>query len=470
MPDINACNFQLRQVPLFAELSDEQLQWLCEQGREVWLEPGEIHQAEGDPAEHVFVILEGEMRVTQRVGEQEIVLATYGPKTLFGELPILTGSSYFWASGCALSPCHIFELGKDAFWRMLATVPCMTTVILRTMAERVQKFQSLWQQREKLAGLGTLAAGLAHEMNNPATAVSRGARQLQEIFQSLPSLALKLNDRQQLTAEQLKFLADLQHDATRSATTPSQLNPLTQSDQEDRVTNWLERHGVSEAWKLAPTLVRVGLDTQKLDTLAEHIAADSLGDVLRWLETVLEGARLLSEIEQGSMRISDLVKAIQGYSYMGRNPLQKVDVHEGLESTLTILSHKLKQGIVVNREYDQNFPRISAYGSELNQVWTNLIDNAIDAMDGQGQIWVRTKREPDQVLVEITDNGPGISPEIQPRIFEPFFTTRGVGKGTGLGLDNTYRTVVVNHKGNISFTSSPGDTRFQVRLPITQSE
>lgn len=384
MIDINT----LRQVPLFAELSDEQLQWLAEQGTEVWLEPGEIHRAQGDPADHVFVMLLGEVRVMEKVGDQELVLATYGPKTLFGELPILMGMTEFWASGRALSQCHILELGKDAFWQMLAKIPAVATAILRTMAERMQELQLMSQQREKLIELGTLAAGLAQELNNPVEAVSAGIVHLEEIFQELPSLALKLN-QQSITTEQ------------------------------------------------------------------------------GWLEASLKGIGLLSEIEQSSARISELVKAIKEYSYMDQAPLQEVDVHDGLENTLIILSHKLKRGVEVTREYDRSLPRISAYGSELNQVWTNLIDNAIDAIGGQGQIWIRTWREQEQVLVEIADNGTGIPKELQERIFDPFFTTKGVGEGTGLGLVTSYRTVV-GHQGDIRVFSQPGDTHFQVRLPINQ--
>ena len=384
MIDINT----LRQVPLFAELSDEQLQWLAEQGTEVWLERGEIHRAQGDPADHVFVILLGEVRVMEKVGDQELVLATYGPNTLFGELPILMGMTEFWASGRALSQCHIFELGKDAFWQMLAKIPAVATAILRTMAERMQELQLMSQQREKLIELGTLAAGLAQELNNPVEAVSAGIVHLEDIFQELPSLALNLN-QQSMTTEQI------------------------------------------------------------------------------WLEASLKGIGVLSEIEQSSARISELVKAIKEYSYMDQAPLQEVDVHDGLENTLIILSHKLKGGVEVTREYDRSLPRISAYGSELNQVWTNLIDNAIDAIGGQGQIWIRTWREQEQVLVEIADNGTGIPKELQERIFEPFFTTKGVGEGTGLGLGTSYRTVV-GHQGDIRVFSQPGDTHFQVRLPINQ--
>lgn len=482
MIDIEA----LRQVPVFSKLPEEQLQWLSQAGQEVWLEPGELHKAEGTPADCVFVLLEGQVRVHQKLGEQELVLATYNPKELFGELPVLTGDEYLWASGRAVTRCHVFELPKEAFWQLLSSCSCVMTAILSTMAKRMQDIQTLYQQREKLAALGTLAAGLAHEMNNPAAAVTRDARNLEEIFQELRSLSLKLN--QQLTITQLAFLADLLKDATQQAIAAPTLEPLTQSDREDELTDWLDAHSVTDGWKLAPTLVTAGLNTQWLDRLRQHLPADSLSPVLAWLTTSLTCTGLLSEIQHCSSRISQLVKAIKDYSYMDQGPLQDVDVHEGLESTLTILSHKLKKGVTVTREYDRSLPRLLAYGSELNQVWTNLIDNAIqaiasrlladaapavananEAMDRQGQIWLRTWREHDHVLVEVADNGPGIPPEIEHRIFEPFFTTKSVGQGTGLGLDMTYR-IVSKHKGNISFVSQPGDTRFQVRLPIDRSD
>lgn len=454
----------LREVPLFTKLPEKELQWLCEQGTEVWREAGEIHRNEGDPADHVFVLLEGEIRIVQQVGTQQLVLATYEPQTLFGELPVLMGQEKFWASGIAVTRSRIFELPKEAFWRLLSSCSCVMTSILSTMAQRMQNVQALAQQREKLAALGTLAAGLAHEMNNPAAAVSRGAKHLQEMWQDIPCLVLKL--KQQMTSEQLTFLIDLQCEAIGQAQTATHLDPLTRGDREDELAEWLESHHVSNCWELAPILVGAGLDTAWLENVAQKVPAESLSSALNWLTTSLTGIGVLHEIEHCSDRISHLVQAIKDYSFMDRAPMQEVDIHQGLESTLTILSHKLKGGVTVSRDYDPNLPRINAYGGALNQVWTNLIDNAIDAMHGQGKIWVRTWREGDHITVEIADNGPGIPPEIQPRIFEPFFTTKGVGQGTGLGLDMTYRIIVGKHNGDINFTSSPGNTCFRVRLPI----
>ncbi len=259
----------------------------------------------------------------------------------------------------------------------------------------------------------------------------------------------------------------MQHEAEVRSKSVSRLDPLTQSDREDELADWLEDRGVDNGWKLAPTLVAAGLDAEYLQKMVkEDVSADTLSSILVWLETTLSTAGLVQQVEQSTDRISRLVKAVKEYSYMDQAPLQTIDVHEGLENTLTILSYKLKQkSVVVNREYDRQLPHLEVFGSELNQLWTNLIDNAIDAVDNAGQIWLRTWLESDRLHVEIADNGSGIPPEIQGRIFEPFFTTKEVGRGTGIGLVTSYR-IVVRHNGDIRVFSQLGDTRFQVRLPL----
>lgn len=319
------------------------------------------------------------------------------------------------------------------------------------------------RQQEKMAALGKMSAGLAHELNNPGAAARRASCQLRENFQELQTLSLQLN---LLSKEQIKIITDIQRQATEKATCAAKLDPLTQSDREDEITDWLEDHNVSNGWKLAPTLVNGFLDTEKLDFLADNIPEDCLGSVLKWLEASLASYGLIDEIEQSTTRISQLVKAIKGYSYMDRAPLQEIDIHEGIENTLLILHHRLKHGVIINRNYDRNLPKICVYAGELNQVWTNLIDNAIDAMNGKGDLTISTCKDGDCIVVEIIDTGVGIPLAIQSRIFEPFFTTKGVGKGTGLGLEIAYRIIVNRHHGKISVKSQQGHTCFQVRLPF----
>lgn len=454
----------LRQVPIFSKLTDEQLQWLSEKGSEIWLEPGDYLKVEGDLPDSFYVLLKGQIHLTKKVGNTDRHVMTFEPGTCTGHELLLLDSPYL-ASGRAITKSHVFTWNTEAFWQILAAIPSITHDLLIMTAQRVEILESMSRHHEKLAALGTLAAGLAHELNNPAAAVSRGAKLLHELFQVLPSLALKLN-QQQMTRSQLELLNNLLQDAIKNTMTLAQPDPLTQSDQEDEVIIWLEMHGITDGWKLANTFVRTGLGADWLNTVAANIPIELLNEALNWLEAMLAGVELLDGIQQSSARISDLVKSVKEYSYMDQAPMQEVDVHRGLESTLTILGHKLKSGIKVTREYDRSLPSIPAYGSELNQVWTNLIDNAIEAMNGAGEIKIRTSKENNCVLVEITDNGPGIPSEIKERIFEPFFTTKGVGEGTGLGLVICYRIVVEKHKGDIHVLSQSGHTLFQIRLPI----
>lgn len=452
------------QTTLFPKLPDEALQEMKQHGTEIQLNAGEVLFSEGDSEYNFHVVLEGEVQITKQVGGETRLLAVHRRGEFMGELSMLTGSGSI-ASAYAIAPARVLRIEVDAFKRIITECSPLADVILTAMAGRTKDVEAQLRQQEKLAALGKLSAGLAHELNNPAAAGRRAAISLRENFQNLQVLALQINS---LSKEQLNFLTDFQRQTAR--TTSSHLDPLTESDREEEVTDWLLERDINDGWKLAPTLVNAGLHTQQLDTLADNIPADSLTNVLTWLEATLASSGLMNEIEQSTARISQLVKSVKAYTYMDQAPLQEVDVHEGIENTLTILGHRLKQGVVVTREYELNLPRISAYGSELNQVWTNLIDNAIDALEGKGQIWIRTSRENNCILVEIADNGSGIPPALQPRIFEPFFTTKGVGKGTGLGLEIVYRIVVKRHKGDIHFESKPGDTRFRVYLPISISD
>jgi signal transduction histidine kinase len=450
------------QTMLFPKLPDEALDEMKQFGKEIQLNAGNVLFSEGDSKYHFFVVLEGEIEVTKQVGAETKVLAVHRRGEFMGELSMLTGTGAI-ASGHAIAPSRVLQIDVETFRHILTECSPIADIILSAMAGRTKDVEVQLRQQEKMAALGKMSAGLAHELNNPGAAARRAASQLRENFQNLQTQALALN---LLSKEQLKFINDIQHQATLHACHSPKLDPITCSDQEDEVTDWLEDHDISNSWKLAPTLVNAGLNTEKLDTLADNIPVDCLSHVLTWLEATLSSFGLIHEIEQSTVRISDLVKAIKGYSYMDQAPLQEIDVHEGIENTLLILHHRLKKGVIVKREYDRTLPKICAYASELNQVWTNLIDNGIDAMKGKGDLTIRTYRENNCLIVEIGDTGVGIPPAIQSRVFEPFFTTKGVGKGTGLGLEIAYRIIVNKHHGDIRFESQPGKTRFRVHLPI----
>lgn len=450
------------ETTLFPKLPDDALEEMKQFGTEIQLNIGDVLFTEGDLKYHFCVVLEGAIEITKQVGAEKKVLAIHRHGDFMGELSMLTGSGAI-ASGHAIAPSRILQIDVETFRHILVECSPMADVILTAMAGRTKDVEAQLRQQEKMAALGKMSAGLAHELNNPGAAARRAASQLCENFQNLQTLALQLN---LLSKEQLKFITDFQHQAIQHAIHSPKLNPLTFSDKEDEVTEWLEDHDISQSWKFAPTFVNAGLDTEKLDTLADNVPIDCLENVLKWLDATLSSFGLIHEIEQSTTRISELVKAIKGYSYMDQAPLQEIDIHEGIENTLLILHHNLKKGIIVNRDYDRSLPKISAYASELNQVWTNLIDNAIDAMKGKGDLTIRTYRENSCLGVEIVDTGVGIPPAIQSRIFEPFFTTKGVGKGSGLGLEIAYRIIVNKHHGDIHFKSQPGHTSFRVRLPI----
>jgi signal transduction histidine kinase len=354
---------------------------------------------------------------------------------------------------------------KDQFWSLMSTCPSAAKEILRTMAARLRGLEGFSQRREKLVSLGTMAAGLAHELNNPAAAARRAAADLLNVTGGLPMLACRLN-KQQLSAAESEAVAEIQR-GLASRPRPAPLDPLTRTDREEELLGWLEQHRVPDAWKLASTLVNAGVDLEWLDNTAKRFSPDAIGDVLGWMTGTLALQDLTQQVERSTGRIAELVNAVKAYSYEGRAPVQDVEIHEGLESTLTMLSHKLR-GVGVIREYDRSLPPIPGYGTELNQVWTNLIDNAIDAVNGAGELRIRTRREDDQLLVEIHDNGPGIAEDVREHLFEPFFTTKGVGKGTGLGLIISYRIVADRHQGELEFESKPGHTVFVVRLPLSR--
>jgi len=456
----------LRSVPLFRRLSDEKLAWIHDHAEEVRLDAGTLIARQGDPPDGFYVVMEGETEWTRRVGQEDVFVVTLGEGTIFAELIMVLDAPYP-TTGHAITDVGLLKLDVPSFWEMLRICPEVLRDILATSVERAKLHESVSLQHGKLISLGTMAAGLAHELNNPAAAIGRSAAEAREAFQEASEKAVELGNLP-LTEEQRSFVAGLPQEASQKSGTT--LDSLEVSDLEDELAVWMEDHGVEEGWEISPTLAGAGLDAVWLEALAERLPDEALGGVLGWVRATVAGDELLREIEGGSARISELVGAIKTYTHMDRAASKRVDVHAGLDSTLIMLGHKLKKGDVeVVRDYEKDLPHVCGHAGELNQVWTNLIDNAIDAVDGRGRITVRTASENGRVLVEVSDDGPGIPEEVRGRIFEPFYTTKDVGEGTGLGLDISYRVVVEDHKGDIRVLSEPGDTRFQVRLPVDKS-
>lgn len=457
---------ELRTLFLFEAFSDEQLAWLQGTAEEVVLAAGSQVLVEGEPTDYLWVLLEGQVQIFRGVGGQEVVIeTTTRPSTWAGWLPMFDGASPI--SMRTPIESRMLRIGKEGVRHMLAAGFPVATHLLNGIVVGVQSFEAIARQQEKLAALGKLSAGLAHELNNPAAAAERAASRLREALRDRDARGLALGHR--LDEAQAAALTTLAREA--SARPHAVLDPLARSDREDALGVWLDDHGVPEGWDLVGTLVEAGVEEGDLDRLAEIVPAAALSASVGWLCASLEGEALATAVARAAERISELVQAIKDYTYMDRAPVQDVDVHKGLDDTLAVMRPALKaDGVEVERRYAPDLPRITAFGSALNQVWTNLIDNAIDAVaempPDQRRITITTGREGDGVAVEIADTGPGIPPEVRDRIFDPFFTTKPLGKGTGLGLDTTYRVVVREHGGDLRVDSRPGETRVRVRLPI----
>jgi len=458
---------ELRSLFLFEKLSDEQLQRLCEEGHVELIDPGPVF-SEGDPARNLYVLIEGALVTSRRVSGDDVEVARTSQRGVYtGAFMAYLGDRVpqtYPNSMRVSEPSRFFVLGADCFSQIMNEWFPMPVHLLEGLFIGGRRTQEAIGQRERLLALGSLTAGLTHELNNPAAAAVRATASLRERVAGMRS-KLKMMAGGKYDKASLQQLIELQQRAAERVAKAPKLDPLETSDAEDAVTDWLDDHGCSDAWQLAPVFVQAGLDTEWLDQVNAMVGEEMLEPALRWLNYTVETELLMNEIEDATTRVTTLVGAAKQYSQLDRAPFQVVDVHDLLSSTLLMMSAKL-HGVTIVKQYDKALPKIPAYAAELNQVWTNMIDNAAQAMGGSGTLTVRTAREDGCVLVEIGDTGPGIPPEVQQRIFEPFFTTKPVGEGTGLGLDIAWRIVVNKHHGDIRVESVPGDTRFQVLLPI----
>jgi signal transduction histidine kinase len=453
---------QLAAIPVFSDLSPEDVSWLASQMEVARFAPGEIVTLEDSPADRMIVILEGEIAGRREHGPGDGRTYSAGAGRVTGMLPF-SRLTHFPLTARAMSPVTVALLHVSRFPEVLERAPALGPKLVGVMADRIRETTKVDLQREKLMALGKLSAGLAHELNNPASAVRNAAVNLQQAVRALRTAGLHLDNRP-LAAVDRVVLARIECDWSKDHP-PAALDSLERSNREEAIGDWLEEHRVQDARQLAPGLVDAGCDLDTLHSLSERFDDETLADAVTRLTASFTINRLVEQIESATSRMADLVRAIKQYTYMDQSTEQEIDVHEGLENTLIMLHYRLKYGISVVREYDRSIPPICAHGSELNQVWTNLIDNAIDAMNGRGELVVRTAPEFGRLLVEVRDSGPGIPPEIRSRIFEPFFTTKPVGDGTGLGLDTVYR-IVQRHRGEVRVDSEPGRTSFQVRLPF----
>jgi signal transduction histidine kinase len=454
---------ELLLVPAFADLPDDQIAWFLSQSQELRFKAGDTYLRQGDPADAMFVALDGQLEARGEFGGETVVISIK-PGSVTGVLPF-SRMKQFTVSGRAITDSCLLRFPAALFPDLVQKMPELAKRLVGLMSDRIREATRLEQQRDRLAGLGKLSAGLAHELNNPASAAKRAASQLRDILKKIKDASHDLG-RRDLTPTQKSEIEKLEVSLTQLDGPPP--DALAVSDLEDRIDSLLRSHGQNDLWQLAAGLARRNVQPEVLEPIFDTLDADAARAALVRIASSVEVADLLNAIESSTSRISDLVQAIKEYTYMDQAPVQNVDIAKSLETTLIILNHKLKRGVVVQRDYHADPLLVNSFGSELNQVWTNIIDNAIDAMAGKGELRVRTYRDNGCAVVEIGDNGSGMSPEIKSHIFEPFFTTKGVGEGTGLGLDTVQR-IVKKHRGNIQVASKPGDTRFQVSLPLAEA-
>jgi signal transduction histidine kinase len=454
----------LRKSPIFQGLSDEELKQLMDMAEPVVLRAGDLLIKQGETGDAAYVLIKGDFEVQKQSGQSLIKIDVRNPGDVVGEMALLSRTPRS-ASIIAKTDGEALRIPPEAFEKLLRSSTTAAMAVLHWVMARLTQNESLLHQQEKMAALGTMSAGLAHELNNPAAAAQRSASQLKEIQVKWLGLTHQI-ERVAFQEQQIDWLEGFIEAASRKFESPLKLEALEKIDLVDRLQAWLEANGIDSAWELAPAMVNFGWKSESLERLKDNLSPSLFSLSMQWLGTGCLMMGLLSEILQTTERISQIVRAMKSYTYLDQAPLLEVDIHEGLESTLVFMQHKLKKGVTIKREYSPDLPRIEAYASELNQVWTNIIDNAVDAMNGKGEIKIKTYEEDHCVIVEIEDNGPGIPKAIQSRIFEPFFTTKAPGQGTGLGLHISHDIIVNRHHGQLLVESKPGETKFRIILPV----
>jgi signal transduction histidine kinase len=455
----------LRKSPLFQGLSDDELQRLMDMGEPVSLHAGDVLIQQGDLGDAAYVVIHGEFEVQKQAGQSLIKIDVRNPGDVVGEMALLSSAPRM-ATVIAKTDAETLRIPKEAFEKLLTSSTTASLAVLHWVMARLTQNESLLHQQERMAALGTMSAGLAHELNNPAAAAQRSAAELKKTLSKWQSLTHQI-EVVAFKQSQMPWLDDFMKEISSRFESPVKINALEKIDLVDELQTWLESNGVESAWELAPAMVNFGWNANSLESLKLTAFFDL---AIQWLGASCLVMGFLSEVQHTTARLSQIVQAMKSYTYLDQAPLLEVDIHEGLENTLVIMQHKLKRGVNIKREYSPNLPRIEAYASELNQVWTNIIDNAVDAMNGKGEIKLRTFAEDHHVVVEIIDNGPGIPQEIRTRIFEPFFTTKPPGKGTGLGLHISHDIVANRHHGLLLVESKPGETKFKIVLPVKITE